>query len=269
MRIFDDEEKSIINKIIDGTGYSRNLINIIDSMNNLQSVRIRLDKEKKTGEFLFETQNNEPTDSETRASIEREKTLIELLITHVTLLQYLEKEELAFFFNPATTPDDEVVFGMGAINRPSLAMSINDESLINLLLQYVHKEIRPSPLLRQLQNNNYLTDEEIKFSKQHRSTWVAIIVSALFGFFGVYNNYQNNKSQDKQFEIQLKENEKLSNIIAGSIKNSKVEPIDYKANIEEVANALTEVLKEISMIEKGHKVEVKAIQQDKKAGTSK
>jgi len=263
MRVFDNEEKSIINKIIDGTGYARNLINIIDSMNNLQGVRIRLNRKEQTGEFLFETQNTEPTENEISSSIEREKLLIELIITHVSLLRYLEKEELAFFFNPAGTPDNEITFGMGATDRPSLSMVINDKSIVDLLLKYVHKEIRPSPLLKQLRNNNYLTDEEKKFNKQYVATWFTIFVSVLLGLYGIYNNHQNSIAQEIQFQTQLKENEKLSNIIAGSIKNNKTDPIDYKPDIKQVTDALSGISKEASLAAKNHTVEVKLIQHEK------
>ncbi|KAF3978751.1 MAG: hypothetical protein HFP77_00310 [Methylococcales symbiont of Iophon sp. n. MRB-2018] len=263
MRVFDDEEKSIISKIIDGAGYARNLINIIDSMNNLQGVRIGLNRQKQTGEFLFETVNNEPTDNEMSSSIQREKSLVELLITHVTLLRYLEKEELAFFFDPAGTSESEITFGMGATNRPYLTMAINDKSIVDLLLIYVHKEIRPSPLLRQLRNNNYLTDEEIKFNKQYYATWFTIIVSVVLGLYGIYNNQQNSKAQEKQFQTQLMENEKLSNIIASSINNNKTKPIDYKSDIKQVTDALSEISKEASSAVKNHTVEVKLIPQEK------
>ncbi len=263
MRVFDSEEKIIINKIIDGVGYARNLINIIDSMNNLQGVRIRLNRQKNTGEFLFETQNEEPTETEISASTEREKTLVELLITHVSLLRYLEKEELAFFFDPAGASDNEITFGMGAVNRPSLPMTINDKSIVELLLKYVHKEIRPSPLLRQLRNNNYLSDEEIKFKKQYYATWFTIIVSVVLGLYGIYNNHQNSKNQGKQFQTQLKENEKISKIIAESIENNKAEPVDYKPNIKQITDALSEISKESSKAAKNHIVEIKLLPQEK------
>jgi len=226
MRVFDSEEKVIISKIIEGDGYARNLINIIDSLNNLQGVRIRLNRESQTGEFLFEIQNEEPTENEISASIEREKALVELIITHITLLRYLDKEELAFFFEPAGNADNEITFGMGAVNRPFLSMTINDKSIVELLLKYVHKEIRPSPLLRQLKNNNYLSDEEIKFNKQYLATWFTIVVSVVLGLYGIYNNHQNSKEQERQFQTQLKENEKLSNRIADSIESNKTNPIE-------------------------------------------
>lgn len=263
MRVFDSEEKIIISKIIEGDGYARNLINIIDSMNNLQGVRIRLNRENQTGEFLFETQNTKPTDSEISASIEKEKTLVELLITHITLLRYLDKEELAFFFEPAGNAENEITFGMGAVNRPFLSMAINDKSIVELLLKYVHKEIRPSPLLRQLKNNNYLSDEEIKFNKQYFATWFTIIVSVVLGLYGIYNNHQNSKEQERQFQTQLKENEKLSTRIAESIKNNKTNPIDYKPDIKQVTDSLLEISKETSKASKNHVVEVQLIPQGK------
>ena len=54
MKDFDIEEQSIIKKITQGSGYSRNLINILDSLNNLQGTRIQIDKNNKKAEFLKE-----------------------------------------------------------------------------------------------------------------------------------------------------------------------------------------------------------------------
>ncbi len=43
MKIFDDDEKLIIKKILERSGLARNLINIFDSRRYLQGVRIQLD----------------------------------------------------------------------------------------------------------------------------------------------------------------------------------------------------------------------------------
>ncbi len=259
MRIFDIQEKTIINKIISGEGYARNLINIVD--NFLSGVRIILSRKEKTAKFLFETANSEPTEKEISSNILREKRLIELLITHLTLLRYLEKEELAFLFEPAEVSNDIVTFGQGAVNAPSYSRAISDKTIVDLLLRYVDKEIRPSPLLRQLVKNNYLSDEEKKFQKQYFATWFTIITSAVLGLYGIYNNHQNSIAQEKQFKKQLNENEKLSRIISDSIKGTKVKAINYKSNIKKITNALSQISKNLSETEKEHVVKVEFVPQ--------
>ena len=72
MKIFDSEEQIIIKKITQGNGFSRNLINIIDSYQNLSGTRIKIDIQKKAAYFLFEIQNKEPTDFEVHAGIKKQ-----------------------------------------------------------------------------------------------------------------------------------------------------------------------------------------------------
>ena len=79
MRVFDQEEKAIINKILHGIGYARNLINILDSMSNLQSTRVQINRSDRTAEYLFEIQSNEPTNDECNRGIKRQRELTELI----------------------------------------------------------------------------------------------------------------------------------------------------------------------------------------------
>jgi len=88
-------------------------------MSTLQGVRIVVDRLNKTANYLFEIQGEEPTGEEITWGIKRHKELIELIITHVTLLRYLDLQELAVFFDPATSSESIVTFGMGATNLPS------------------------------------------------------------------------------------------------------------------------------------------------------
>lgn len=262
MRVFAEEEKNITNKILHGEGYARNLINIIDSMNTLQGVRIQIDRLNKTAYFLFETQEKEPTEQEITWGIKRHKELIELIITHVTFLRYLDLQELAVFFDPTTNSEDEVIFGMGATNRPFYGMEIEDKTIVSLLIKYIHKEIKPSPLLVQLVNNNYLTDEEIKFKKQYFATWSAVAVSVALGIFGIYNNIQNSISQEEQFKTQLLENKKLITLISTSIKENKTSPINYTSEIKEISSTLFNISNNASLESNKHVVEVKLMPQD-------
>lgn len=264
MRVFAEEEKIITNKILHGKGYARNLINIIDSINTLQGVRIQIDRLNKTAYFLFEIQKEEPTEEELEWGIKRHKELIELIITHVTFLRYLDLQELAVFFDPTTNAEDKVTFGMGATNRPFYGMEIEDKTIVNLLIKYIHKEIKPSPLLVQLVNNNYLTDEEIKFKKQYFATWSAVAVSVALGIFGIYNNHKNSISQEEQFKTQLLENKRLTTLISNSIKDSKTPPINYSTEIKEISSTLSNISSNTVLESNKHVVEVKLIPQDNK-----
>ena len=263
MRVFDTEEKAIIRKITEGSGYSRNLINILDSMNNLQATRIQIDKKSSKAEFLFQIQNAEPSDEECRWGIEKQKQIVELLIKHVTLLRYLEKEELAIFFEPAKSTEQTITFGMGAVNMPSFSISIDDQNVIDLLIQYVHKEIMPSPSLRELENNNYISDEEIKFKKQFTATWIAIIVSIFLGLYGMYNNHQNSVSQEKQFKTQLIGNKKIAESVAEKLDQLKKSKIDYRQAIDKVSAELSKMTDKVDLMPRSQTIQVKLLNEDK------
>ena len=94
MRIFDADEKEVIKKIIEAKGYSRTFVNLFDSRNNLQGTRIEIDKENRKASFLFQIQQQEPSDAEVAGGIEKQRQLTELIIKYVMLFRYLEKEGL-------------------------------------------------------------------------------------------------------------------------------------------------------------------------------
>jgi hypothetical protein len=222
MRIFDEDEKKIIEKIIHGEGFSRNFINLIDCKTNLEGTRIEIDFTNKTATFLFQIQQEEnPTAAETDWAIEKQKQLTELIIKYVTLFRYLEKEELAFFFDPAKNNDPVIRFGRGIENLPKFDMSIDDQNVVDLLIKYVHKEIMPSPSLRALEKYDYIPDEERRFTQQLVSdekrfgrqltaTWVAIGVSFLVGLSGVIINTRSSNSSGEQVKLQIQEMHSIS-----------------------------------------------------------
>ncbi len=53
--------------------------------------------------------------------------------------------------------------GAGPINMPSFSMSIDDQTVVDLLIKYVQQEIIPSPSLRQFVKNKFRTDEQLRF----------------------------------------------------------------------------------------------------------
>lgn len=264
MKVFDEDEQDIIQKITHGHGYSRSLINILDSRNTLQGTRIKIDKVSKTANFLFQMQNNEPTDEELQWGIERQKQLIELLIKHLNLLRYLEKEELAIFFDPAKSTDQTIEFGMGAVNMPSYRMSIDDQNVIDLLIRYLHKEIMPSPSLKNLENNKFVSDDTIKFRKQYIATWVAIGASIILGLYGLYNNHSNSIAQEKQFGKHIAGNKKAVEVISEKIDQLSKSSVDYSPAIREISKEISELSEKVDLAPKHQVVEVKIKEDNQK-----
>lgn len=247
MRVFDQAEKDIIAKILHGEGYARNLINIIDRMSTLEGVRIHINRSRETAEFLFEIQRDEPSEKEITAAKEKWREILELLITHVTLLRYLEQQEMAVFFDPTTHKQDIIEFGRGASNKKILSMSIEDPTVIELLIWYIHKEIKPSPLLAQLEKNDYLTDAEIRFKQTQRATWSAIVISAGLGLYGIFSNHVSGTDEAAQLERQSLENVRLVEILSDRLKEMRATPIDYSSDIQAISEALSKMSEAASL----------------------
>ena len=219
MRVFDDLETSVIERIVEGKGYSRNLINLLDSKSNLQRIRVKLNKDEKTLTYLFEREHTEPQYEGVLTIIEDEERLSEFLIKHVVLIQYLEKHDYITIFERLSKTDGIWEFGEGSKNRPYTETEFNDLQIIELLARYIDKEILPSPALKELYRNDFKTDDEIRFKKQNTSAWAAIILSAILGACGIVNNQASNKSQDVKFDKQLKQNSESTSKIIEALNN--------------------------------------------------
>jgi len=136
-----------------------------------------------------------------------------------------EKEELAIFFYPAQSSGVVIEFGMGAVNLPSFRMSIDDQTVVDLLIKYVHKEIMPSPALRVLEKNRFISDEERQFSRQQRVAWIAIIISLFLGIYGIYDGNQKDENQDKVINTQIQEFRRITDSLIDKIKELKFQQL--------------------------------------------
>lgn len=203
MKIFSEEEQEIIRCLVDREGYSRNLINLIDSQRNLEGVRVKINKENSSVEFLFQSDTSNFSDDQMQYIIRRHKEISELIIRYVVLFRYLEKNDFAISFSPAMTDKKKSVFGMGAENRPFIPSPFYDKTISDLLIEYVDKEIIPSHSLRVLVSKNFVTEEERRFKKQICATWIAILVSFLIGISGIYMGWRSSAEQSAQVVEQI------------------------------------------------------------------
>lgn len=249
MSTFGTEEKTIIDKVVLGKGYSRNLINILNSMSNLQGVRISVDLAAKTAEYLFQIASTSPTSQEFQTAIAREKVLTQKLITHLLVLESLEKDGLAFFYKPASPSLGKVEFGAGAANMPSFSMPIYDQKIIEFLIRYLHVEIVPKPQLIHLQSNKYKNDDERRFGIQMIATWSALAVSIAIGLVGIYSNYESGKVNDKKYaEIISSVNTNMDKL-ESSIKDlAPPNPVNYSKSFESIGKSIDLISNEIKVL---------------------
>ncbi len=231
MKIFDEEEQAIIGAITRGEGYSRNLGNIFEKENNLQDVCIIIFSKEKMASIEFLLHNSTPTDEKNDEMREMADTLTEKLIKYVMLFKYLEKEELAIFYDSAMNNENIITIGNSVYEPNPGCFQIYDKNVIDLLIKYFHKEVLPSPMLRKLEKNKFVSDEERRYRKQLYTTWFAI---ALSFFSGLCFNWWNNNSQRKQYEALLIENKK----IVETVEQSEKSRIDYRLQLEEISEKL-------------------------------
>lgn len=250
MKIFSTEEKSIIKIIVNGTGHERNLLNFLDTPTNLGNVRLEVNKVTKTTEFFFETINRVPSGDEISNATKKQSEIVELIIRYVVLLQYLEDENLAIFFEPTKSRIDIIKFGGGAINLPSVGMSIDDSNTIALLIKYSDKQILPTNALKELVSNNYLSNDEIRYRSNSWKTILAIGVSMVLGIYGMYNNHSNSKSQNAEFQSLLKENSKNAQLISSQFAKIEIAKIPNVHSMNTIANELIKLNEKIVELHK-------------------
>ena len=176
----------------------------------------------------------------------------------------MKKKNWLFFFEPAKNTEPTIAFGMGAVNMPSFSVSIDDQNVVDLLIKYLHKEIMPSPSLRSLENNKFVSDEEIRFRKQQLATWIAIIVSILLGLYGMYNNNQNSITQEKQFKKYIAENQKSVEAISVRLEQLSKSRVDYNLATRELSEEISKLLDKFDFVPKYQTNKVK-LSKDTKA----
>ena len=187
MRKFSEEEKEIIRRLVETDGYSRNIVNLIDD-HGLEGVRFSLERETLSAELLFEALDETPSDEETWRMRDRQDSIAKMILSYVTLFRYLEKYDLAISYKPASSSDNVINFGRGGVNRPAHGWELNDKGLAGLVVEYYDKEIIPTHQLKHLVDNDFISDDEIRFKSQIRATWTAIGITVILGISSLLVN---------------------------------------------------------------------------------
>lgn len=260
MRTFDDIEKFIINQILDRQGFSRNLINIFNETNKLSGVRIVVDKTSNKADFIFQLSTQNPTQTEIDQATKEQAKITEQLIQHLVLLKYLEKEELAIFFDSVTLANQIIEFGAGVVGAPGFSMAINDSTLVGLLIKYAHKEICPTPLLKSLRNNKFIFPDEIRFKHQQIAAWSAIAVSLSIGIFGIYSGWQSSKAQAQQ----IKECEAISSELANQLDSLAKSNDAQSASLSKISESLESMKNQVALMPKNQTIEIKMVKDNGK-----
>lgn len=184
MRKFSEEEQDIIRRLVESNGYSRNIVNLIGNR-DLEGVRFSMDRKTLSAKLLFEAIGDIPSEEEVKRMSDRQNSIAKMILSYVALFRYLEKYDLAITYKPVSSSGNDIEFGLGAVNLPAHHWKLNDKSLSGLVKEYYDKEIIPTHSLRQLVENNFITEDEERFKSQMRATWTAIWVSIIIGILGL------------------------------------------------------------------------------------
>lgn len=186
MRRFSKEEREIIERLVAGKGFARNIINLLDQ--SLSGVRFVVDRDTLSSRLLFEGVGAEPTEHEINQMIERQEEISKTVLLYVSLIRYLVNNDLALSHQPARSYENQVVFGEGACDVQAGACELNDKSLASLVIEFSDKEIIPTYQLVALVEDNFEIPEEKRFKKQMCVAWSAIAASIIIGLAGIFLN---------------------------------------------------------------------------------
>lgn len=196
MKTFDQFEKSIINKVVNNQRLGRNIINILDDY--LEKTRVDINVTTRTVDLKFEIQGTQPTQTETNWIINEKLPELQVqIIKTLNLINYLEKNGFITTFRTSNVPQTQHQFGKGANNLGSLGYSFPDPKTNDLLIEYVEKEIMPSPDLAEFVANKYQTKDDLRYKNQKLATWIGIFISIIVGIFSIgFGIYSINQSND-------------------------------------------------------------------------
>lgn len=180
MRKFSDLERQIIKSILK--------INDENMLNSISNIYSELDNRYKLTEKCYiKIENNDVIillnenlrniDTELLTSINKKAN--NLIIVMIGLFDYLKNNNLIYLSNAIN------VTGIGAHNNSEYTLNFIDPDLKSSLINYTKFVIYPTETLRNIVNNNFLTDAELHQERVFKSTnnqikW--IIVSNVIAF---------------------------------------------------------------------------------------
>lgn len=177
MRHFGEQEKNWIHTINSFSGTGEWVSNLLDPI--LKTCRLKVSASQGTVEILLDTpQGNSEAQQviDTVFSIQRE------VIRLISLVDYLVEQRLLILYKP-TEPDDEYLLGQGGGSMP---YHLHDEHIARQLCRYMSYNLVPTESLVALEKRGYISEEEHRFLRERRLTWLALGVSIILALLGIW-----------------------------------------------------------------------------------
>lgn len=229
---YDNLDKQIIQELISLPSNSASFSNIFDKHFCRESLEIDLDRNLAC--FVFNLSGAIATDAELEKIARRSTELTILLARYMNLYRFLEEEGLVFFYKPAVGGDEPVLIGKADTSRTIHRATLYDDCLRDLAWRYRHSFSIPSPALKELVSQGFIDDEERRFIRSLRVSWVAISVSLALGLAGMVITMANSNDQDSKFSKQIKASKNSAELLAGSMKQL---PADFLKLLNESAKS--------------------------------
>lgn len=218
---YDDLDKQIIQELVSLPSDSASFSNIFDRHFTAESLYI--DPSKNLASFAFSTSGSEVTNAESEAIARRSSELTILLARYMNLYRFLDEEGLVFFYKPAIGYSQSIFIGKADASKTLFYAPLYDDGLRDLAWKYHHSYSIPSPALKELVSHDFIDDEERKFTKSLRASWVAIWISLALGLAGIVMNIANNIDQDRKFSKQIESSTNSAEVLTKSIKQLPAE----------------------------------------------
>jgi hypothetical protein len=218
---YDDLDKHIIKELISLPSDSASFSNIFDRHFIAESLYI--DPSKNLASFAFNTSGSEITNAESDAIARRSSELTILLARYMNLYRFLDEEGLVLFYTPALGESQSVLIGKADASKTLVHAQLYDDGLRDLAWKYHHSYSIPSPALKELVSHDFIEEEERKFTKSLRASWVAIWISLALGIAGIVMNITNNIDQDRKFSKQIESSTNSAEVLTKSIKQLPAE----------------------------------------------
>lgn len=229
---YDNLDKQIIRELISLPSNSASFSNIFDKHFGQESLQI--DPSQDLACFVFNTSGAKDTDAELEEIASKSTELTILLARYMNLYRFLDEEGLVFFYKPAVGGDEPVFIGKADTSKTIYRAPLYDDCLRDLAWKYCHSFSIPSPALKELVSQGFIDDEERRFIRSLRASWVAIFVSLALGLAGIVMNITNSIDQDSKFSRQIEASKNSAEILAESMKQL---PADFLKLLNESAKS--------------------------------
>lgn len=197
MRKFDDKELEIIRILSNSNGLKFDKL----LLDKLSDCKLIVNFKSKKTHIRYKTEHFHPTPKEEKSLNRISNELHERVYLAVTITNYFESEGFIGLFRNSDRPD-KIEIGDTNIQDLGVLTEVKDETINELLVNYIDKTIIITQSFKEFVKNNYVFDEDLKHKQVINFAKAGIIVAILIGVFSIlltfYFNFNQQSSQKNE-----------------------------------------------------------------------